>query len=161
MAEQAVVILVQDTTEIDLTRPQQQVIGAGPLDGSPRRGMFLHVLHALTPDGTPLGTVDATVWTRSDELTAIATASERSAKRKQTPIEEKESQRWIDTLRQARAAALQTPDGCFVCVADSESDIYELLVEAEAQPLGLKWIVRSCQDRALLERPAKDTGARR
>ena len=78
MAEQAVVILVQDTTEIDLSRPQQQVIGAGPLDGSPRRGMFLHLLHAFTPDGTPLGTVDATVWTRSDELTAIATAAESS-----------------------------------------------------------------------------------
>src|SRR5437667_3707025 len=33
MAEQPVVILVQDTTEIDLTRPEQQVRGAGPLDG--------------------------------------------------------------------------------------------------------------------------------
>lgn len=54
--EQPVVIMVQDTTELDLTRPQQQVAGTGPMDGSSRRGMFMHLLHALTPEGTPLGT---------------------------------------------------------------------------------------------------------
>ncbi len=61
IADQPVAILAQDTTEIDLTRPEQLVDGAGPLDGGSRRGMFLHPLHAFTPDGTPLGTVDATV----------------------------------------------------------------------------------------------------
>src|SRR5947209_11995140 len=39
VAEQAVVLLVQDTSEIDLTRPQQEVVGAGDLDGS-RRGFL-------------------------------------------------------------------------------------------------------------------------
>ena len=39
IAVQPVVILPQDTTEIDLTRPQQQVVGAGPLDGGARRGV--------------------------------------------------------------------------------------------------------------------------
>ena len=38
MAAQPVVILPQDTTEIDATRPGQQVAGAGPLDGDSRRG---------------------------------------------------------------------------------------------------------------------------
>ena len=51
--EQPVVIKVQDTTEIDLTRPHLQVVGTGPMDGSSRRGIFTHLLHALTPDGTP------------------------------------------------------------------------------------------------------------
>ena len=59
VAEQPVVILAQDTTELDFTRPQQQVVGAGPVDGSKRRGAFLHPLHAFTPDGVPLGTVAA------------------------------------------------------------------------------------------------------
>src|SRR5271163_2385350 len=62
--EQPLVIMAQDTTELDLTRPQKQVVGAGPMDGSSRRGMFLHLLHAFTPDGTPLGTVHALPWTR-------------------------------------------------------------------------------------------------
>src|SRR5882724_4324314 len=33
VAKQSVVLLVQDTSEIDLTRPQQEVEGAGDLDG--------------------------------------------------------------------------------------------------------------------------------
>src|SRR5215211_6552730 len=64
IAAQPVVLLVPDTTEIDLTRPEQQVQGAGPLDGGARRGVFLHELHAFTPDGTPLGTVQAIPWAR-------------------------------------------------------------------------------------------------
>ena len=67
MADQPVVILAQDTTEIDLTRPEQQVVGAGPLDGDTRRGIFLHPLMGFTPDGTPLGIVYAEAWTRDDE----------------------------------------------------------------------------------------------
>ncbi len=147
IADQPLAILAQDTTEIDLTRPQQLVDGAGPLDGGSRRGMFLHPLHAFTPDGTPLGTVHATVWARSDE--PPPSKSERSARRKHTPIEEKESQRWIDTLRQAGEEANLAPNTRLVCVADSEADIYELLAQAEAQPRKVEWIVRACQNRAL------------
>src|SRR5437870_10598209 len=41
LAEQQVALLVQDTTEIDLTRPEQEVAGVGTLDGS-RSGFLLH-----------------------------------------------------------------------------------------------------------------------
>ena len=155
IADQPVAILAQDTTEIDLTRPEQLVDGAGPLDGGSRRGVFLHPLHAFTPDGTPLGTVHATVWARSDE--PLPSKSERSARRKHTPIEEKESQRWIDMLRQAREEARRAPNTRFVCAADSEADIYELLVEAQAEPREVEWIVRACQNRALHVGDAKNT----
>src|SRR5215471_15449937 len=66
ISEQPVVIAAQDTSDIDLTRPEQQVQGAGPLDGSTRRGAFLHAVHTFTPDSTPLGTLHATAWTRDD-----------------------------------------------------------------------------------------------
>ncbi len=156
MAGQPVVILAQDTTEVDLTRPERQVVGAGPLDGGPRRGVFLHLLHAFTPDGTPLGTAHATVWARDDK--PALSASERSKQRKQTPIEEKESQRWIDTFRQACAVARLAPGPHFVCVADSEGDIYELLAEACAEPREVDWIIRACQNRALDNSGGKETG---
>ena len=147
VADQPVAILAQDTSEMDLTRPEQQVEGAGPLDGGSRRGVFLHPLHAFTPDGTPLGTLHAAVWARSDE--PPPSKSERSARRRHTPIEDKESQRWIDMLRQARQEACRAPNTRLVCVADSEADIYELLVEGQAEPRKIEWIVRACQDRAL------------
>ncbi len=98
MAQHPVVILAQDTTEIDLTRPQQQVVGAGPLDGDTRRGAFLHPLMGFTPDGTPLGIIYAEAWARDDE--PPTPKSQRENRRKHTPIEEKESDRWLDTFRQ-------------------------------------------------------------
>src|SRR5271169_3366633 len=48
MAAQKIVLLVQDTTEVDMTRPNQEVEGAGELDG-PRRGVLMHVMHAFAP----------------------------------------------------------------------------------------------------------------
>ena len=52
---QKVVLCAQDTSELDFSRPQQQVVGAGPLDAGSRRGAFLHLNEAFTDDGTPLG----------------------------------------------------------------------------------------------------------
>jgi hypothetical protein len=94
-----------------------------------------------------LGTVQARVWSREDE--PPPPASERSKRRKHTPIEQKESQRWIDMMRQCRQEAELAPNTRFVSVADSEADIYELLVDAQAEPRQFDWIVRACQDRAL------------
>ncbi len=47
-------LLVQDTSDINLTRPNQQVAGAGPMDSDVRRGCFLHPLLAFTLEGLPL-----------------------------------------------------------------------------------------------------------
>jgi hypothetical protein len=147
IAAQPVVLLVQDTTEADLTRPQQQVKGAGPLDGDSRRGALLHPLHAFTPDGTPLGTLSATAWTREEEpINASLSRAQRAA----TPIEEKESHRWLTTLQQAQAEAEHCPDTELISVADSEADIYEFVVQGMREPRRCDWIVRACQDRALL-----------
>ena len=147
MTAESVVLLVQDTTEIDLTRPQQQVKGAGPLDGSSRRGALLHPLHAFTPDGTPLGTVSAEAWTR-EEGTVCASLSR--AQRAAQPIEEKESYRWVKTLEQAQAEAEHCPNTQLICLADSEADIYEFMTLASSEPRRCDWIIRACQDRALL-----------
>ena len=48
MAAEQGVLLVQDTTEIDLTRPERAVKDARELDGV-RRGVLLHDLQAFTP----------------------------------------------------------------------------------------------------------------
>jgi hypothetical protein len=146
VAAQPLVLLAQDTTEVDVTRPKQQVAQAGPLDGNARRGALLHDTHAFTPDGTPLGTVDAQAWTRDEEPgCSTLTRAERAA----IPIEAKESFRWVETLRRMREQAERCPDTRLVCLADSEADIYEFLVEATSEPRRVSWIVRACQDRAL------------
>ena len=153
MAQQSVVILAQDTTEIDLTRPNEQVVGAGPLDDGARFGALLHPLIGFTADGTPLGIVYAETWTRDDAPAMPKTRSEKAYERKHTPIEEKESVRWVDTFIQAQSASEQATETHFVCVADSEADIYELLQQSQ-EGRNLDWIIRADQDRAL----RKETG---
>ena len=153
------VFLVQDTTEIDLTRPEVPVRGAGPLDDGPRQGAFLHPLHAFDPDGTPLGTVHAHFWTRpAAEPRDPETAGQDRKKRPARPFEEKESRRWVDMLREAERVAQEVPDTQIVCVADSEADIFEMLVEGQAEARAADWIVRACQDRAVLPKTANSSG---
>jgi hypothetical protein len=192
MAEHPVALLVQDTSEIDLTRPEQDVAGVGELDGSCRRGLLLHVMHAFTPDGTPLGTAWAQCLNRSDAVPGQSQAKESQAKEsqaqrrsrlKQTPIERKESMRWLQGLRQARAIAGQLPPVQCVCVADSEADIYECFAEpragelragepgagvggsAAAEPAepaaAVDLLIRACHDRAVVAGAEDDNSGQR
>jgi hypothetical protein len=144
LAAQKIVLLVQDTTEADLTRPEMVVDGVGELDGA-RRGFLVHTMHAFTPEGTPLGTVCGEILHRAAGVSHATTAEKDHAK-KHTPIEAKESLRWLTGLRRAREIAESLPGVACLCVADSEADIYELL----AEPRGpLQLLIRACQDRAL------------
>jgi Transposase Tn5 dimerisation domain/Transposase DNA-binding len=146
IAAQPVVLMVPDTTEVDLTRPAQPVRGAGPLDGGARRGLLLHLMHAFTPDGTPLGTVQAVPWARDEA--APTNGSRTRAERAALPIEDKESHRWLVSLHAARAEAGRHPGVHVVWVADSEADIFEVLAAGMAAPRTADWIVRACRDRA-------------
>lgn len=145
LAQQKLALLVQDTSEIDLTRPGKPVAGAGDLDGS-RRGVLLHEMQAFTVEGTPLGTVWAQIINRADGM--LRASMQTRSERQRTPIEEKESFRWLTGLRQARAWAQQLPEVQCICIADSEADIYELFAEARGER-PVHWLVRACQDRAL------------
>lgn len=151
-AEHTVALFVQDTTELDLTRPQQQVVGAGGLDGSSRRGLFAHLVHAFTVDGTPLGTFSAQIINRPEEPAGKGkTKVQKEKQRTQMPIEQKESMRWLNGLRDVREAAGQLPNTQCVCIADSEADIYELLAEPRETADGrtVDFIFRACRDRVL------------
>jgi hypothetical protein len=157
VALQSAVVLAQDTTEMDLTRPERQVAGVGPLDSGPRRGMLLHLLHAFSDDGTPLGTLRATPWMRE---AGAAGAPSSGGQRAAIPIEEKESCRWVETLRHAWAEARRSPGTHMICVADSEADIHEVLVEAVRGPNNADWIVRSCQNRVAQTADGESTARR-
>jgi len=143
VAKQDVVIVAQDTTELDLTRPKVQVEGAGPLDGNSRFGELLHPLMAFTATGVPLGTLCAELWTRE-------TGPSKANDRKKLPIEEKESLRWLETHRHAQEIAQGQPKTKFVCVADSEADIFEVIECDQDSPDNFQWITRSCYDRSLV-----------
>lgn len=147
-AQQATVILAQDTTLVDLTKPNRQVRGAGPLESDDKRGFFFHPLYAISEAGLPLGIVDQVIWTRAS-IRSDLTGPEKSTLRKQLAFEEKESSRWLKIFQSGEQIARANPQTHYINVSDSESDIHELFTEIDDQAENHDFIIRGCQNRGL------------
>ena len=149
VAQQPVALLVQDTTELDLTRPEKQVEGTGPLHQGKRCGALLHPLLALTSDGTPLGTLYAEAWSREDRTDQPKlSANARRVAYNQRPFEEKETYRWLETAEQCEAIKAHCPDTQLVMIADRESDITDVIEYCNSQD-HFEWVIRGGVDRIL------------
>jgi len=156
-SEQSLVYLVQDTTEIDLTKPQTEVAGTGPLSSGKRRGFFFHPSYAISESGLPLGQVDQIIWTR-DVKSLELSAQDRRRKRKQASFEEKESSRWLEILQNNEQLARSLPQTQFISIADSEADIGELLCQSEDFADNFDMIIRGCRNRSIVAAVDTATG---
>ncbi|UIJ94190.1 IS4 family transposase [Sinorhizobium meliloti] len=115
------VLAIQDTTVI-------QSEGGG--------GHYLHVMIAVDADDhTIQGVIHGSVMSRSQGA---------KASRRQRPIEEKESYRWIESAD--KAAAVCAAARRITVIADRESDIFEAFAR---KPTSIDLLVRMAQDRAL------------
>ena len=117
-------------------------------------GFYNHLSLALTPEHLALGNVDANVWARI-RSNSTRTPTQKRAERRAKPIEDKESIRWIEGYRAACQVAQEAPATLVVSLADSEGDVYEYLLEAQAVEGVRKasFIIRACQNRALVSPP--------
>jgi hypothetical protein len=140
-SEQSLVYLVQDTTEVDLTKPQSEIAGAGLIGSGKRRGFYFHPSFAVSESGIPLGQVDQFIWTR-DPKSLQLTTKERAAERQRSCFEEKESARWLEILQSNEQLARSLPQTQFISIADSEADIFELFCECSTFPENFDLIVR-------------------
>lgn len=159
VAKQPVALLVQDTTELDLTRPHSEVEGAGPLQHGERCGALLHLLHAFTAEGTPLGTMFAEAWTREPVPDQERTKRGSSAKRMQCarkPFSEKESYRWLTTADHCADIKTHCPKTQLIMLADRESDITEVIDFCRGQS-NFDWIIRSEGSRVLNKQSKAET----
>jgi hypothetical protein len=156
--EQPVVLIPQDTTELDVTRPHEIMVGGGPLNDSSRVGFHDHASLAMTPERLVLGVVNAKIWAR-DPVAFEKDADQKRTERRAKPIEDKESIRWVEGYRAACQVAQAAPGTHIVSLADSEADIYELILAGQAVEEGRKasFIIRACQNRALA--PADETSS--
>jgi hypothetical protein len=147
MTAHPVVLLVQDTTEFDYSRPNEVVVEAGPLTYKSQIGFHTHAQVAFTPERLCLGTIDAHTWGRDpDEF------GKRKQQHAKVPIQHKESYRWVLAYQRACEVAAQVPNTKVISVGDAENDIYECFSAAvsTAQVCRADWIIRACQlDRCL------------
>ena len=102
----------------------------------------MHSSLADTTDGLPLGLAAIKFWNRQ-KFKGTA-ALKRKINPTRVPIEQKESFRWLENMRQS-IALFGAPDRC-IHVGDRESDIYELFCLAE-EAAGRGSLVRTCVDR--------------
>jgi hypothetical protein len=150
-----VVLHIQDTTELDYSK-KKSLAGTGPLSEESRQGFFAHNEYVVQGEGgLPLGLWHTDIQARDPEEHGDAKL------RKQLPIEEKESFRWLEGYRRACALQEQCPGVQVISTSDRESDIYEIFVEhqqrREQSQVAADWIIRSNQDRSLL--PSGNTEA--
>jgi hypothetical protein len=136
------VLCVQDTTELDYTK-KLGIAGLGPLNYETRRGMYLHPTLALTPERVPLGLLDLHRWVREP-------GSLGQKKDPNRPLEEKESVRWVDGFARVNELAERLAETRLTYIADRESDIYDLFVEAPCPERGADWLVRVQHQQRLL-----------
>ena len=145
MRGQSVVLIVQDTTELDFTKHPTD--DAQCLNTEQRFGLYEHVHLAVTPDKLCLGVVGSEFFDRAPE--SLGKADERRT----LPIEEKESFRWLQGYRLACQLAAECPQTQIVSVADREADIYDIFVETQQQTgPRADYIIRAKEDRSTLER---------
>jgi hypothetical protein len=141
-AMQEPLLVLHDTTEFTY---QSGGLAVGLISNLPRKrtvgGLLMHSSLVVTTDGLPLGLAAVKFWTRKHFKGT--TALKRIVNPTRIPIEEKESFKWLENIRQA-TALLHCPAGC-IHVGDREGDIFELFCAAEE--LGTKFLVRTCVDR--------------
>lgn len=152
-----VVLFVQDTTEINLTRPGSKVSGAGPLSSDSQLGGLFHPMMAFEPSLVSLGTVWNKRWVREATGNEVTSAKKDKARRK-LPLDKKESIRWLEGWRKTIEIAGKCPETCCVCIGDSESDIYELFAEpCQTEHGQAHLLIRGCYDRSIEKSTSDDT----
>jgi hypothetical protein len=80
-------------------------------------GLLVHDTLAFSVEGTPLGLLDLQCWARDGHSFG------KKHQRKQRPIEDKESAKWLESFQRVAAVQQQCPQTQLVSVADRESDV--------------------------------------
>jgi hypothetical protein len=142
------VLAIQDTSYLIYTNHRHTTgLGAISVKKGKRvekihsQGLVMHSCLAVTTEGVPLGLLDQQIFARE------AVPADPLRHRNVLPIEEKESYRWLASLKQAWQVRGSTQ---LVTVCDREADIYELF-ELSAQ-LAAPMLVRANYDRSINKR---------
>lgn len=151
--EHKVVLAPQDTTTLNYsTHPMTQELGPISHKSDTLIGLLLHDTFAFTPEGTPLGVIDAQCWARDPNDRG------KKHRRHSLPIEQKESMKWLRSYQRVAQIQKLCPDTMIVSTGDRESDIFELFQLAKQTPDGPELLVRAdkARQRKVQQQPLWD-----
>ena len=143
MQRYPVVLAIQDTTYLNLTNhPKTDGLGEIGRKSHKTRGLGMHSTLVVSPAGQPLGFLTQMFLSRP-----VGEAAHTDPILHRTPIEQKESYRWIQSFEKTIQLSPQNVQVVSVC--DREGDIYEMFVLGQEQKASL--LVRACENRGLVE----------
>ncbi len=123
MREHPVVLLLNDTTELDYNS-KDAMTGKQRITNT-KQGLWLHPTIAVTPERVMLGIVDVNFWERKLEI--------NGSEQDHLPIEDKESFRWLRSYRLSNEIAKEMPSTKIINISDREGDIIEVFDEVFRQ----------------------------
>ena len=137
LRSEPIILAVQDTSTLNYTAHPPE--GVGPINTSKDKavGLLLHDTMAFTLEGTPLGLLNVQCWARDPGEAG------KKYRRKELPIEDKESIKWLVSYRAVAEAQKLCSDTMLVSVGDREADVYELFSEALQDPRNPRLLVRA------------------
>lgn len=138
---QSVILAIADTTSFNFTS-HRATQGLGTISQKESQGLWFHSSLALTTDGLPLGVLHQKAWVRNIDDHG------KKHLRKQNPIQQKESYRWVESVIQGSKAfdTLNPNQRPFVIhIFDREGDIYDVFQAALQMKAGA--IIRSRANR--------------
>jgi len=138
-------LILSDTTTLDYSN-KRGAANLGYLTQSYLRGMYLHNDLIINPLGAPIGLLKQDFNNRSEDYLG------NSKERKNWPIEDKESMRWVNSFNAAQGFSEQHGIRS-IWVADREADIIE--VYAARWHEQIHFIVRAQHDRCLANSSSK------
>ena len=141
MGAHPVVLAIQDSTSLNYSA-HPATTGLGTVGSSiEARGLQLHTTLTLTPDGTPLGFIDAQCWARDiQEFGKSRTCSERV-------MAAKESGKWLHSYAISAEVQGRLANTRVVNIGDREADIYERFQAAAQQKQAPGLLVRASHNR--------------
>lgn len=147
---EAVVLAVQDTTSLNYDA-QPAIENLGPIGTRADAwfGLLVHDTMLFNPAGLPLGLLDVQCWARD------ANEFGKKHQRRELPIEQKESYKWLKSVQAAARLQARLPHTSVVSVGDREADIFELFDEVRGLAHAPKLLVRAEQNRTLTHQQGK------
>jgi len=139
-------LILQDTTQPNYEKHRGRIhpdSGLGVIGDNKSLGYFLHPTLVMdSEDGNIYGVSDIKTWIREENR-----EPKKQEERKNTPIEQKESFRWLDSIEQSKKVLT----GCemITSISDREGDIYEVFSAAPDDKTHL--LIRSRDNRNIVE----------
>lgn len=140
--KEPVILIPQDTTFLNFAT-EADTKDMGTLRRKTSNQQLLHTSIAITPGRVNLGVVQGNMWQRPEK--------KGKSQRDTTPIEQKESQRWLSHYDSACEIQAACPDTTVISIADREGDIHEWFQRAADTPENKRagYIVRAKANRTL------------